>query len=477
MESIENNILHIKNLTEKFFNHLESIERLLKQNNLIEKKDNDQSNVIDIGSFVDVVLNLKYQKIQAEKEGNLQAKEEAIEKLNAFEIVDDNLKKTIELINLIPNEKKSGNLLISIKSPILKAKYEEFSSERRNKNYDIGQYNNSLVVSMVIGLEILIGDLFKHYIDKVDVSNQLIKDKELTFSELRDFETIEDAKIYLQDSYIDKLLRSSFEDWVKNIDDKMKLNLQGNKIISNDIKSVVETLQRRHLIIHNDGLVNDFYLRRVDSSLLEGVKKGEKLLIGEDYITKRIGTIRKFGIILIHSYCIKLVKKETDLYFSTFNDLMLTMMDKNCDGVRFFYKEYSELAQNNSDMLISKINYYLSHKMHGIDTLDDKIEKFDTDSLSLEFKLAKNILLKKAEANKLAIEFLSTIPDASLNRILNWPLFKYFEKSEETVKYLEDRHKTLMDNEFAKIFIEVAEQQKLEKHAKNLVDINLTENS
>src|SRR5699024_3896575 len=137
-------------------------------------------------------------------------------------------------------------------------------------------------------------------VDKSDFLNN----KTIQFTKLAAIDSIEEARSFLVDQYIEELLRQSFKSWIEEIENKGKINLKKNNFFksTNDIELVNETFQRRHLLIHNDGVVNDLYLLNVDSSCLEDVAKGETLIIGTDYIESRISLFRKLGIILIYLF-------------------------------------------------------------------------------------------------------------------------------------------------------------------------------
>lgn len=430
----------IKDIASRFLLHLSSIERLLAQNlNNIEGPSES-----DLGEFVEYVLHLKAEIKTAERDSN---SEEIIRLKNLLdEIKDSDIYPMVDKhthVELVDD----GRVALNITSTLLRNAYLTYSDNKVEENYDLTQYNNSLVVSLVIGLEILISNLFKDYINNYDVTNQIIKEKTLTFTDLKNFESVDDARVFLQDQFIDNLLRSSFDGWLNELEGKLKINLRKEKFISDDINLIIETLQRRHLIIHNDGIVNDFYIKKVSPELREDVQKGEELNLDKNYIESRIKVIRKFGLVLIYHYVEKIYKNNLYDFFQVFNNILLSLVSKDCDGVKYFYKKFSESNMEHGAKLVCTINYFLAHKLVGDNTINSEIEKFEINALSIEYRMAKSILLEKDDANDLAIQFLKPLNDNVFMNALEWPLMRLLNYNSSSKRYIKRRINTIIKKE------------------------------
>lgn len=430
----------ISETASRFLRHLGSIERLLEQD-ISEKPDPEK---MQLGEWIDYVLHLKFKKLDLlKKDNNDEELKKVDEKLS--ELSTNPLFKLLD--KKVHIEEEKDNYLYIINSVILSNAYKDYNDNQLNERYDISQYQNSLVVSLVIGLEILIADIFKDYIYSLDISNQVIKDKPLTFDDLKNFETVDDAKTFLLDQYIENLLRNSFDNWLDEIDSKMKINIKKMSELKVEINLINETLQRRHLIIHNDGIVNDLYIKKVDSKLTSHLVKGEELELDTSYISSRIDVIRKFGLILIYLYGQKKHKSDLNVFFESYNNLLLNILHKDCEGVRYVFRSFSELDIEYSSKLISKINYFLSYKLSGSNEADDEIHSFETNALSIEYQMAKKILLKDENVDKITIDFLKGEEDDVFVSISEWPLIQLVKENTKIKRYISRRMKRIIDKE------------------------------
>ncbi len=425
----------INTITSKFLRHLGSIERLKKSYNLIDKEETDTANQ-SLGQFVAYILHLKFRKVEAQRENDWDKVIEIEGILSEFK--EDPMFKAIDK-NTVVHE-TDDDYSITIESGLLRKAYNDFIDNSLDLAYDDSQFQNSLIVSLVIGLEILVAEIFKDYVNNLDISEQVLKDKKLDFKLLREIGSVEEAKSFLIDQYIEKLLRTSFNDWLNEFKDTIKIDMARNPFIKNDIKLINETIQRRHLIIHNDGRVNDLYFNKIDHSLRENLTKGEILSSDYGYIDKRIATFRKFGLILIYLYGLKKQRNNMDQFFIQYNGLLLLYIKGESEAPRYIFKAWAE-----NDKLspiyqaMSKVNYFLTYKLNDDDSINNEIMEFDAEKYGNSFILAKKILLEDADAEKETIKYLSEIDNDDFINTLTWPLLKLVKKSDEFKRFVHER--------------------------------------
>src|SRR5258706_1193577 len=111
----------------------------------------------------------------------------------------------------------------------------------------------SLISSYDAFLGKLVGVLFRLKPELLRAS-----DRELTFSQLSDFGTIEEAKDYLLEKEIETLLRKSHSeqfDWLEN---KFAIKL---RVDLPTWPTFIEVTERRNLFVHSDGVVSRQYLK------------------------------------------------------------------------------------------------------------------------------------------------------------------------------------------------------------------------
>ena len=61
---------------------------------------------------------------------------------------------------------------------------------------------------------------------------------------------------------------------------------------------LIEVFQRRNVIVHNNGIVHPFYLKKVDPALRLGITKGDRLGADSDYLTGAIDLVEMTFILI-----------------------------------------------------------------------------------------------------------------------------------------------------------------------------------
>lgn len=432
----------IENITTTFLRHIGSIERLKKSYKSIEK----EKPVSDIGALVAYVIDLKLRKKDAEINGDL----DALSKIEdiyyeyadnaSFLMADKNIK--------VNQSDENEEISLSIESSLLRKAYSDYRESTLDLFYDDTQFQNSLIISLVIGMEILVAEIFKDYVNYMDISGQVLKDKKLDFILLKEIGSVEEAKTFLIDQYIEGLLRNSFQAWLEEFKKVINIDMYKLECVRESIKYINETFQRRHIIIHNDGQVNDLYLNKIDMTLRERYKKGEYILSDYEYIDERINTFRNFGLILIYQYGKKKHRQSTNDFFMELHGLLLPYLKEGFEATRYIFKDWFE-NQNllKSSRGTSIINYYLTYKLNDDDSIIEDILCFNAEDYGEEFVFAKKILLGDNEVEDEAIKFLDFMDNYDFMNALNWPLFKLVKKSEKFKGFINDKIERIIKEE------------------------------
>src|SRR5205807_1557366 len=114
----------------------------------------------------------------------------------------------------------------------------------------------SIVISLISQFDVLIGGIIR-VLSKRQPNSLNIADKILTFSQLQNFKTLEEAREYLLEKEIDSVLRMSHSDQIEWLEGKYQLTLRkGLKIWP----MFIEATERRNLFVHSDGIVSSQYI-------------------------------------------------------------------------------------------------------------------------------------------------------------------------------------------------------------------------
>lgn len=440
----------INTIVTKYLRHLGSIERLKESFNPFEDKEEISNN--KIGELVDYVLEIKYEKLTATKEGN-------IEKLKEIDLVYEKLRDNsmFQMVDKKANlEESDDGYLINIESGLLRKAHSDYMDNAMDLVYDNSQFKNSLIVSLVIGLEILIAEIVKNYVKTMDYTDQVLKGKKIDFKTLAEIGSVDEAKAYLIDQHIETLLRASFTDWLDEIEGTLKIKVKRHPIIKEDIKLINETIQRRHLIIHNDGVINDLYINKIDVSLRDSINKGDSLESDDEYLTERISIFRKFGLILIFSYGIKKYRNKMQEFFSEFHNILLTFMKDEFEAPRYIFNYWANNEKISKESQgISIVNYFLTYILNEDESIIKEIIDFNAEDYGEQFVLAKKVLLERGNAEKEVIKFLDSMDDDGFANALTWPLFDLWEKSQEYKDFVKDKIESIMKKEMEGDLVEI----------------------
>jgi hypothetical protein len=155
-------------------------------------------------------------------------------------------------------------------------------------------YKN-IVITLCSYLEILISDLAKIFY--TTSQDSLFDKNEITYADIKFLQTVEEVKELLIDKKIFELTNASFDDWLsffaKNVDLKIK------PLVEYYSMPIKEVLERRHIFVHNDGIVNKKYMNTIDQSYI--AKLSDKIKVGEDiptssaYLNNSFRYIENFG--------------------------------------------------------------------------------------------------------------------------------------------------------------------------------------
>src|SRR5690606_29833033 len=145
-------------------------------------------------------------------------------------------------------------------------------------------------------LEGLIADLVHAYYTKYPGALPA-DDRSLSLTDLRELGSIEEAERFLVSKEVDSTLRESLETQLDYLSKKFKLDLAALGAYRDRIS---EISQRRNLYVHNRGVVNRTYLKRVTESLINefSAEIDTPLQITAEYVDKSLDVVELVGTIL-----------------------------------------------------------------------------------------------------------------------------------------------------------------------------------
>lgn len=295
-------------------------------------------------------------------------------------------------------------------------------------------FGNSSLMMLLIKYEEVISQLFEFLV--TTFPDAYLNKKTVCYSEI--IENNSDGisiKEYFVKKEVEEVMRKSVIDWYKLLEQNHKVSFS---ILNEYFEEFKEIYYRRNIIVHNNGIVNRTYLKGVDEVARKDIKLGEELYTNKSYMERAFN----LTYIMIYGTFIETLKlcEDKDKIISLMFELGYQHMIKEEWIVSkfIFYNLQQIRNQQESDIMLDKINYWISIKnCRGLDEIRNEIEKCDVSAMSDKFKMAKAALLDQYEITYILLKKMFP-HDMSANSIQEWPLFIQYRKSEEYKKFTKE---------------------------------------
>ena len=163
----------------------------------------------------------------------------------------------------------------------------------RNETRSRLLFGNSLI-SLISAVEWYFSRMLHAYFRKYP-QIAISEDKVFSYEDLTPFTSVDDARQYLIEKKVEDVLRGSFSDWIKYFRGSPKLSMS---YLDCCIDDLVETCERRNLLVHNNGVVNNIYVSKVSEKHGKAVKQGEHLSVTREYLDQRINLFERCCILI-----------------------------------------------------------------------------------------------------------------------------------------------------------------------------------
>lgn len=354
--------------------------------------------------------------------------------------------------------------------PIEKA--SEFKKLRtRADMYDVAYFHTprALHVSLVSAFDAYLGDLLRSiFYLKPDLLQA--SQRELTFSELMCFESIEKAREYILEKEIESVIRESHAkqfDWMES-----RFGIPLRKGLA-CWPTFIELTERRNLFVHCDGTVSSQYLdvckrHSIDTS---AAKLGSRLEVNAKYFIEAFECLYEIGVKLAHVLWRKfdesnLVQSDSVLIDTGFD--LLQEKDYNL-AIRLLEFFVFGIPKHSSALnkRILLVNLCIAYKFGGATEKCAKvISEQDWSDCDERFQLA--LLVLKDDFKSAAETMRSLGPQSKhvpRHAYETWPLFRAFRQTPEfleTFKFLFGEDFKLEEAQLKQHQISDSSQPKLE---------------
>lgn len=293
-------------------------------------------------------------------------------------------------------------------------------------------YQNSLI-SLISAVECLMSQIIHTYYNVVPAAMS-DKDKVFSFDDLKNFNTVEDARVYLIEKKVTDLMRGPFTDWISFFRKQANLSMS---YLDPYMDTLVETCERRNLLVHNSGIINSIYLSKVSSDLRKGKKKGRKLHLTRKYLDDRIDYFELHSILIAAELWKKLNPTDdmrADILAGIVYSHLLQSRWSIAEGLSYFIMKDKKTKE--PWRLVGKLNHWLSIKRQGRwEEVKSEAEAEDLSAKGRRYQLGHLSLLGNKK------EFFALIPvalagkDISIDELREFPIFENMRKDRRFAHY------------------------------------------
>jgi len=137
-------------------------------------------------------------------------------------------------------------------------------------------------------------------------------EKQITFKELVQYSSIEEARERLIEREVDSVVRRSHEDQIAWLKDDLGLNVSA---FIPELPDFIEIAQRRHLFVHCDGVVSAPYIKNCSEAgkqLEPDIVVGHQLEVSKEYLERAFEKVYAVGVKIGLALWLNIFKKDVD---------------------------------------------------------------------------------------------------------------------------------------------------------------------
>jgi len=280
---------------------------------------------------------------------------------------------------------------------------------------------NSLLTQAVGGFEVFIAGLAtRYYVEHPSALDQ--SEGTFTLADIRTFVDVDDAADELIARRVSALMRGSLDDWAVWFKKHCNADFEA---LAMDWEAVREVFQRRHIMMHNGGLISRQYLAHVKS---EGTPPGigQRLPVTVEYLEDALDQLDVLGTAIGVMawgtwYPSHRNASSAALLQRTF-DLML---DERWGAVDVLAKRAKPLKCDAAIAEPIRCNGWHSRSVvYGPGSVRNEVSKWDTSALAGRFRLVQAVLLEDFERALDMVPKLVQAEEVTPGELHHWPILE-----------------------------------------------------
>lgn len=313
----------------------------------------------------------------------------------------------------------------------------------------------SVLTGVVAQFEVLIAAVAHQFYKNAPASVGR-SEKVLSLQDLQDLGSVEAAIDLIIERRVDDLLADSVDGWAEFFEKRLSIDL---KSLSPDWTRLVESIQRRHLIVHTGGIVSRRYLQHVAPALVEeffgaDCQPGAVASLNPEYVKAAIERFEVTGMLLLLTVWVKVGRNTEEVAENYITDYLYDNLVfgrwRIAEAIAARGVDSALLSE--SGRLVCRLNRWLCLKRtQRFEGCRPEVEKLDVSALHARFALVRLALLDDEDE---FFRVLEVSDGAGLDRRA-WDEWPVFAELREKPRFQELRRKYLKveyseDEDFAR---------------------------
>ena len=291
----------------------------------------------------------------------------------------------------------------------------------------------SLLPSLVGSFEVLLSALLKalYQIHPGSIADTA-REKSFSLEDLSGLGSVDDARELLISQKVDAFLRESFSTWSKTWKKQFQFSFED---LCLDWDSLIEIVERRHIIVHNGAMVSTLYKARTPAPFSDA-PIGAVLEVEAEYLKAAISQLRVLGLLLASKTIMKLYPQGSEISVGKLHHVQYECLTSGDWDAGLKIGEIStDLDTHEDDTLLFRINSWLCQKRLGR-LMSDDLEAFDTTVLQAKYRLAIAALLDVQEDAIKWLEKAFNAGELDLRALFEWPILDELRASSAFRQFL-----------------------------------------